>query len=84
MINLVVTSVGDFYNKEVLKFIDTEYSKNFKLFLLTDNPKLFNSINTTFYYKSMFSYFEKFLFGLKILNQLQQVDLFGMLMSYTH
>ncbi len=36
MINLIVTSVGDSYNKEVLKFISTEYSKNFKLFLLTD------------------------------------------------
>lgn len=72
MINLIVTSVGDFYNKEVLKFINTEYSKNFKLFLLTDNPKLFDNSNTTFYYKNVFSYFEKFLFGLKILNQLQQ------------
>jgi hypothetical protein len=72
MINLIVTSVGDSYNKEVLKFINSEYSKNFNLFLLTDNPKLFHNINTTYYYKEVFSYFEKFLFGLKILNNLQE------------
>lgn len=72
MINLVVTSVGDFYNKEVLNFINREYSKNFNLFLLTDNPKQFNNLNTTFYYKGVFSYFDKFLFGLKILNQLKE------------
>lgn len=68
MINLVVTSVGELYNKSLLDFIQTDFSKNFKLYILTDSPHLFSNFNTTLYYKNTFSYFDKFLFGLKTLS----------------
>jgi len=68
---LTTCAVGDFYVNEVLEFLNTEFSKDFNIHVLTDKPHMFKNVTVDLYEKTTFNYFDKFIYGI---NKIQQYN----------
>ena len=67
---LTTCAVGDFYINEVLEFLNTEFSKDFNIHVLTDKPHMFKNVTVDLYEKTTFNYFDKFIYGIGKLQKL--------------
>ena len=65
---LCVSAVGQDYCNFTLDFLNSTFSKIFKVYIQTDKPELFQSYNTNIYYKSTFNFFDKISYGVKVID----------------
>ena len=72
MVNLIISAVGEPYISDTLSFLKERNTAEHNIHILTDKPKLFPEYNTTCFYRSYFNFFDKFLFGLKVIEQTKQ------------
>jgi hypothetical protein len=69
MVNLVTCAVGQPYIDNVHEFLSTHSLTGIKVHILTDKPSFFPKYHTQYFYRSYFNFFDKFLFGLKVIEQ---------------
>tara|TARA_B100001287_G_scaffold274819_1_gene280995 strand:+ start:4202 stop:4843 length:642 start_codon:yes stop_codon:yes gene_type:complete len=72
---LTTCAVGDFYTEKVIKFLETDFSKNFNVHILTDEPLLFKGYNAQKYNQQPFNYFDKFIFGINKIHENKSLGL---------
>ena len=73
---LTTCAVGDLYIEKVLSFLETDFSKNFNIHILTDKPYLFPKGPTVERYKEpIFNFFDKFIFGINKILENQSLGL---------
>lgn len=73
---LTTCAVGEFYIKKVVEFLSSDFSKNFNIHILTDEPSIFQGYNVQKYSKHPFNYFDKFIFGINKIHENNCLGLF--------
>lgn len=66
---LSVVSVGDFYIDNCLPYLDKFKNKGYDIKILTDKPEKFIGYETQLYENKIFSYFDKLLFPLRLIEK---------------
>jgi hypothetical protein len=72
---LALVLVGETYTnnpEETIKQINRFQSKGWDVYVLTDKPELFPNVKTEFYQNKIFSYFDKLLFSLRMVEKTNQ------------
>jgi hypothetical protein len=68
---LSIVSVGDFYIDSCLPHLDKFKNKGYDIKILTDKPEKFIGYDTQLYENKIFSYFDKLLFPLRLIEKYQ-------------
>jgi hypothetical protein len=66
---LSIVSVGDFYIDSCLPHLDKFKNKGYDIKVLTDKPEKFVGYETQLYENKIFSYFDKLLFPLRLIEK---------------
>lgn len=69
---VVLVAVGDTYVNEILEYYTELKSNQIIIKILTDQPELFDLNDVVLYQKTVFNYFDKIFFSLKIVEMYQK------------
>ena len=66
---LSIVAVGDFYIDSCKPYLNKFKDKGYDIEILTDQPQKFDDYNTHFYENKIFSYFDKLIFSLRLVEK---------------